>query len=126
VIVWSMIQESTLATAAGGLIACAVGVFLLDGLAVRFSMGAFGLVIDETVIGLGLLTGLALGVVGALPPGDPLPQADDPRRAQGGVMVDSVVLARRVPHGAEDQGSLPRSFDMKTATDEDEWVRCGR
>lgn len=68
VIVWSMIQESTLATAAGGLIACAVGVFLLDGLAVRFSMGAFGLMIDETVIGLGLLTGLALGVVGALPP----------------------------------------------------------
>ena len=67
-IVWSMIQESTLATAAGGLIACAIGVFLLDGLAVRFSMGAFGLVIDETVIGLGLLTGLALGVVGALPP----------------------------------------------------------
>ncbi len=68
VIVWSMIQESTLATAAGGLLACAVGVFLLDGLAVRFSMGAFGLMIDETVIGLGLLTGLALGVVGALPP----------------------------------------------------------
>jgi hypothetical protein len=31
-------------------------------------MGAFGLLIDETVIGLGLLTGLALGVVGALPP----------------------------------------------------------
>ncbi|MFN0133811.1 MAG: ABC transporter permease, partial [Phycisphaerales bacterium] len=57
-IVWSMIQESTLATAAGGLLACAVGVFLLDGLAVRFSMGAFGLLIDETVIGLGLLTGL--------------------------------------------------------------------
>ncbi|MFO0857874.1 MAG: ABC transporter permease [Phycisphaerales bacterium] len=67
-IVWSMIQESTLATAAGGLIACAVGVFLLDGVAVRFSMGAFGLKIDETVVGLGLLTGLALGVVGALPP----------------------------------------------------------
>ena len=67
-IVWSMIQESTLATAAGGLIACAIGVFVLDGLAVRFSMGAFGLKIDETVIGLGLLTGLALGVVGALPP----------------------------------------------------------
>ncbi|GDX98676.1 ABC transporter substrate-binding protein [Phycisphaerae bacterium] len=67
-IVWSMIQESTLATAAGGLIACAVGVFLLDGVAVRFSMGAFGLKIDEAVIGLGLLTGLALGVVGALPP----------------------------------------------------------
>lgn len=68
VIVWSMIQESTLATAVGGLIACAIGVFVLDGLAVRFSMGAFGLVIDETVIGLGLFCGLSLGVAGALPP----------------------------------------------------------
>lgn len=67
-IVWSMVQESTLATAAGGLLACAVGIFMLDGVAVRFSMGAFGLLIDETVIGLGLLTGLVLGVVGALPP----------------------------------------------------------
>ncbi len=67
-IVVSMIQESTLATAAGGLLASAVGVFLLDGLAVRFSMGAFGLIIDESVVGLGLLTGLALGVVGAIPP----------------------------------------------------------
>lgn len=67
-IVWSMIQESTLATAAGGLIACTIGVLLLDGLAVRFSMGAFGLTIDERIVGLGLLSGLALGVIGALPP----------------------------------------------------------
>ena len=67
-IVWSMIQESALATAAGGLIACAIGVLVLDGVAVRFSMGAFGLVIDEKVIGLGLLSGLALGVLGAVPP----------------------------------------------------------
>lgn len=68
VIAWSMIQESTLATAAGGLLACIAGVTLLDGVAVRFSMGAFGLVIDERVIILGLLCGLGLGVVGALPP----------------------------------------------------------
>ena len=67
-IVWSMVQESTLGAAAGGLLACAVGVAALDGLAVRFSMGAFGLVIDETVVALGLLAGLALGVVGAVPP----------------------------------------------------------
>lgn len=67
-IVMSMIQESVLATAAGGLIACIAGVLLLDGLAVRFSMGAFGLAIDERVVGLGLVSGLALGVIGALPP----------------------------------------------------------
>jgi len=67
-ILWSMIQESTLATAAGGLIACALGVLFLDGLAVRFSMGAFGLEISERVVGLALLSGLALGVLGAVPP----------------------------------------------------------
>jgi putative ABC transport system permease protein len=67
-IVISMVQESTLATAAGGLIACGIAVFLLDGISVRFSMGAFGLVIDEQVIGLGLLAGLVLGIIGAIPP----------------------------------------------------------
>lgn len=64
----SMIEESTLATAAGGLLACAVAAFFLDGVAVRFSMGAFGLVVDAPIVGLGLLAGLALGVAGALPP----------------------------------------------------------
>jgi len=67
-IAWSMLQESTLATATGSLIACAIGLLLLDGVAVRFSMGAFGLMIDEHVVGLGLLCGLALGVVGTIPP----------------------------------------------------------
>ncbi|MCC6951676.1 MAG: ABC transporter permease [Phycisphaerales bacterium] len=64
----SMIQESTLATASGGLMACAVALLACDGLAVRFSMGAFGLVIDERVVSLGLAAGLLLGVVGAVPP----------------------------------------------------------
>ena len=79
-IVWSMVQESTLGAAAGGLFACVVGVFVLDGLAVRFSMGAFGLVIDETVVASGLLAGLAMGVIGAVPPAvrclrPPIPEA---------------------------------------------------
>ncbi len=67
-IFWSMIQEAVLATAAGGLLACAVGVLALDGVSVRFSMGAFGLAIDERVVVLGLLSAFALGVLGALPP----------------------------------------------------------
>jgi putative ABC transport system permease protein len=67
-IVLSMVQEATLATAAGGLLGCAVGIFVLDGVAVRFSMGAFGLIIDHVVISIGLACGLALGIVGALPP----------------------------------------------------------
>ncbi|MCE7974378.1 MAG: ABC transporter permease [Leptolyngbya sp. PLA1] len=67
-LLFSMIQESTLATATGGLLACIVAIMFCDGLAVRFSMGAFGLVIDQRVVSLGLLSGLLLGVVGAVPP----------------------------------------------------------
>lgn len=64
----SLVQESTVAAAAGTLLACAVGVMLLDGLAVRFSMGAFGLIVDAHVLTLSLVVGFALGLFGALPP----------------------------------------------------------
>lgn len=67
-LVLSMVQESVLTTAAGSLLAGALALILLDGLAVRFSMGAFGLVLDPEVMGVGFLTGLLLGVIGALPP----------------------------------------------------------
>jgi len=67
-VVVSLVQESVLSTTAGALVAAAAGVLLLDGLAVRFSMGAFGLVVDGAVLATGLLAGAALGVVGALPP----------------------------------------------------------
>lgn len=67
-IVLSLVQESTLASAIGALIGAAVGVLLLDGLSVRFSLGAFGLVIDEAVLGVGLAAGAMLGLLGAVPP----------------------------------------------------------
>jgi len=67
-IVLSLIQESLIVTMAGALIACTVAIAILDGLSVRFSMGAFGIVVDSGVILVGLLTGLALGIIGALPP----------------------------------------------------------
>jgi putative ABC transport system permease protein len=67
-IVVSLVQESMLATATGALLAIALGVLLLDGLAVRFSMGAFGLVVDAGVVALALAAGLTLGLIGALPP----------------------------------------------------------
>ena len=69
-IVASLVQESVLATAAGALLAAAIGFVLLDGLTVRFSMGVFGLVIDSSVLLLALAAGLFLGVIGALPPAD--------------------------------------------------------
>jgi len=64
----SLVQESVVATAAGTLLACAVGVLLLDGLSIRFSQGAFGLIVDAPVILAGLVAGLSLGLFGALPP----------------------------------------------------------
>lgn len=67
-IVLSLIQESTLAAAVGALGASILGIVVLDGLSVRFSMGAFALALDSTVLFLGLGAGLLLGVVGALPP----------------------------------------------------------
>lgn len=67
-IVLSTIQESLLAACVGTLIASAIGVALLDGLAVRFSLGAFGLIVDSTVLLVGLAAGLILGLAGALAP----------------------------------------------------------
>ena len=67
-IVASLVQESVLATAAGALLAAAIGVFLLNGITVRFSMGVFGLAVDSTVLLVGLGAGLLLGLFGALPP----------------------------------------------------------
>ena len=67
-VVVSLVQESVLATAAGALAAAAAALLLLDGLAVRFSMGAFGLVVDTPVLAAGLAAGVFLGVIGALPP----------------------------------------------------------
>lgn len=67
-LVLSMVQECMLATAAGGMIGCGIGMAALDGVAVRFSAGAFGLMVDETAIAVGLGVSVLLGMVGSLPP----------------------------------------------------------
>lgn len=67
-IVVSLVLEASLATASGAVIAAGVALGLLDGLAVQFSMGAFGLKIDAPVLASGLIAGLLLGVIGAIPP----------------------------------------------------------
>ncbi|MBL8746682.1 MAG: ABC transporter permease [Phycisphaerae bacterium] len=67
-IVVSLVQESVLATTAGSLLAASIGLLLFDGVAVRFSLGVFGLIIDAQVLGIALLSGVILGFVGALPP----------------------------------------------------------
>jgi putative ABC transport system permease protein len=67
-ILLSLVQEATVATIAGTLVACAIGVLLLDGIAVRFSLGAFGLIVDSFVLSVSLAVGFALGLFGAIPP----------------------------------------------------------
>jgi ABC-type antimicrobial peptide transport system permease subunit len=64
----SLIQEAVVLAAAASLIAAGLSVLLLDGTAVRFTMGAFALRIDGPALLLGCGTGVTLGVVGALPP----------------------------------------------------------
>lgn len=74
----SLVQESLLATLSGTLLAAFAAVMLLEGRAVHFSIGTFTLELSSTVISAGLLMGLLLGVLGAVPPairclGAPLP-----------------------------------------------------
>lgn len=76
----SLIQESTMACLTGALLASVIAVALLDGQTIPFSIGAFTLEVGPGVAITGILTGLLLGLVGALPPAirclkPPLPTA---------------------------------------------------
>ncbi|WP_404306918.1 ABC transporter permease [Neorhodopirellula lusitana] len=64
----SLIQEGVLLAAAGSLLSGVIALTLLNGVAVRFTMGAFALRIDSVAILVGCGVGLLLGVLGALPP----------------------------------------------------------
>jgi putative ABC transport system permease protein len=64
----SLIQEATLLSMTASLIAAAIALFLVNGTAVRFTMGAFSLRVDSLAILVGCGTGLVLGVLGAIPP----------------------------------------------------------
>lgn len=67
-IVLSLIQEATLLACAGALIACLLGLVLVDGAAVRFTMGAFMLTVDSFGVAVACGVAALLGIVGALPP----------------------------------------------------------
>ncbi len=67
-IVINLSEESVFASACGALVGVGVGLLLLDGLAVRFSMGAFAITLDAPVVLIGVLSGLVVGLVGAIPP----------------------------------------------------------
>ncbi|SFJ43293.1 ABC transporter permease [Planctomicrobium piriforme] len=64
----SLIQEGALLAAAGSLLSALLALFLINGAAVRFTMGAFELRIDSVALLVGCGVGLLLGVAGAIPP----------------------------------------------------------
>lgn len=64
----SIVQEGALLAAAASLIAGAAAVLLINGMAVRFTMGAFVLRIDGMALIAGCGVGFLLGVFGAVPP----------------------------------------------------------
>lgn len=67
-IVFNLTEESVFVASCGALIGAAIGLAVLDGFAVRFSMGAFVLTVDAPVMLAGVLGGLVVGFVGAIPP----------------------------------------------------------
>jgi putative ABC transport system permease protein len=64
----SVVQEGALLSAAAALVAATIAVGVINGAAVRFTMGAFTLRIDGVAVLVGCGVGLALGVVGSIPP----------------------------------------------------------
>lgn len=79
-IMFSLVQESTMACLCGTVLAALLALWALDGIAISFSIGSFVLRVTPEVAAVGLCTGLALGVLGAVPPGlrcllPPLPSA---------------------------------------------------
>jgi ABC-type lipoprotein release transport system permease subunit len=64
----SLIQEGVILAAAASLLATAAALLFVNNAAVRFTMGAFSLRIDEVALLIGCGVGLLLGVLGAVPP----------------------------------------------------------
>lgn len=67
-ILLTLIQEATLLSCGGALVACLAGLLLINGTAVRFTMGAFVLRVDSVGIAIACGTAIVLGVLGAIPP----------------------------------------------------------
>lgn len=63
----SLVQEALLLAAAASLAAGLIALAFINGIAVRFTMGAFALLIDGTAILIGCGVGLLLGLFGAIP-----------------------------------------------------------
>ena len=67
-IVVSVLQEGMILAVTAALLASTISHVVVNGAAVRFTMGAFELRIDSDALLIGYATALALGVLGSLPP----------------------------------------------------------
>lgn len=67
-ILFSLVQESLVTSLIGTLLAAFLAIAWLEGVTIPFSIGAFHLRLPLTVIAAGVLTGILLGTLGALPP----------------------------------------------------------
>ncbi|NQT12033.1 MAG: ABC transporter permease [Planctomycetes bacterium] len=64
----SLVQEGLVLAVGASVAAALVAILAVNGVAVRFTMGAFELRIDSVAVLAGLATGLLLGLIGAVPP----------------------------------------------------------
>jgi ABC-type lipoprotein release transport system permease subunit len=64
----SLLQEGMLLAAAASLLATLLAILLASEASVRFTMGAFALRIDGVAVLIGCSAGLAIGLLGAIPP----------------------------------------------------------
>jgi ABC-type antimicrobial peptide transport system permease subunit len=64
----SVVQEGVVLATAAALLAAVIALGLVNGAAVRFTMGAFALRIDGAATAVGCGVGLLIGAIGALPP----------------------------------------------------------
>jgi ABC-type antimicrobial peptide transport system permease subunit len=64
----SLIQEGILIASSASLLAALMALIFINGTAVRFTMGAFALRIDSTAVLVGCGVGIAMGLIGAIPP----------------------------------------------------------
>ncbi len=64
----SLVQEGAILAATASLIATIIALVFINNAAIRFTMGAFALRIDEVAVLIGCGVGLAVGIVGTVPP----------------------------------------------------------
>jgi len=75
-ILLSLVQEGLMLASAASVFACTVGLWLVNGVAIRFTMGAFALNVDGTAILIASGVGVLIGSFGAIPPATKALRAD--------------------------------------------------